>query len=82
MSTEYKIVESEHINLVALEHSGNFDLDVDLLAGTLTLSGGLSAEELAEVGLRLMQAALFNCADSDKFEAWLHERVRELGHGS
>jgi hypothetical protein len=79
VGTGYRIVENGLITLEALEGSGKFDLDFCVEGyGSLTLLGGITPEELAEIGLRMLQAVLYNCADVDETRTWLHARVNEV----
>jgi len=78
MSTEYKVAEGESISLIVLEHSGRFDLDVHLPSGYLTVADGLDVEQLCEVGLKVLQAALYNTADPEVLKGWLRDRLKEV----
>lgn len=94
MSTEYKVADSgDGVEIEAIEHSGVFNLDVflseetvDKLSqsslGFVTAARSVTPEELAEIGINLLRAALYNVADHDEFKRWLHVRLDEATFSS
>lgn len=81
MSTEYKICDNDRVSLTAFEGSGRFDLDV-LIEGvdfSLTIASDLTPEALLDIGLKLVQAALYNTGASHAENSkLLDEKIRAL----
>lgn len=87
MSTEYSVFESKssgtRASLVATEGSGQFDLTAwisgengNMVGVEMQIAGGLSPEDLAGIGLKLVQAALYNTSDDSLRR--IRKAVREL----
>lgn len=88
MSTDYEILKNEAgFELSAIEGSGRFEIDLFTPEGfvfdeTIMLAHGLAPEDLAEVAINMLQAALYNCGDPARFKRWLHVRVDEADTSS
>lgn len=86
MSTDYPVYSNElphgtGVSLCVVEQSSKFDVTLYIKhVGALDIANNLDVEQLAEVGLKFLQAALYNCRDVDEFRAWLHTRVNEVDH--
>jgi hypothetical protein len=82
MSTTYDLIKQGDHELTVTEHSGVFDIELHNENADVDLVTRLTVEQLSEVGLRLLQVALYNCADVNKLREWLHVRVNEVDYSA
>lgn len=98
MSTEYDVKSPcipEELQLSIYEHSGVLDLVLSTylvehknkhssraIELTITVADRCKPEDMAEIGLRLLQTVLYNCGDPEKVRTWLHKRVNEVDGGT
>lgn len=71
MSTQYRCVEKDGCFLEVDERSSRFDIDIfegnDLDAEHVAAVSGLSAEELVECAVKMIQPALYNVENPEQF---------------